>query len=409
MASSKAKWESFFLQAGVPQRLADEYAATFSCNRMRLDMLNELNKELLRDLGVKALGDIIGILRHAKEKQSSLKKSPSPQPAPVSAPQPRTQPRTLPRTQPRTQPRLQPRPRVPLEKVKSKAPPPDAPSPSQLKIITTQKVNQIKTKSVGAINIKERPIKANNANTSTVLNASSALISSKPSRQKLSERFDEFETEAKRKKMVDDGKLKVQTMSEIKNIRIGDRTKVRQVPEIQQTIIAPSLPANKAEGKYIGIKVGDKIKLKAVPQVQNREEGPKGPQATPAKPTQFTVQVPSKQPCNIQETSKNKQKVTVVPAQGKALNRTKPLTSIFDRLDAPSSSSNALSLLSKDELTNLKDNVFKRLGTKSDDNPENAQKSQVAVGVVQPASSSARLGEKHGSESVFNRLGDHHI
>ena len=53
MASSKGKWESFFVGAGVPQRLSAEYAATFSSNRMRLDMLEELNKEMLRDLGVK--------------------------------------------------------------------------------------------------------------------------------------------------------------------------------------------------------------------------------------------------------------------------------------------------------------------------------------------------------------------
>lgn len=64
--SSFSIWNNFFLLAGIPNSVAHEYAVTFSQHRIRIDMLKEITKEILLDMGIKAMGDIIAILRHAK-------------------------------------------------------------------------------------------------------------------------------------------------------------------------------------------------------------------------------------------------------------------------------------------------------------------------------------------------------
>lgn len=65
--SSYQVWNNFFLKAGIPGNVANEYAITFSQHRIRIDMLKEITKEILLDMGIKAMGDIIAILRHAKD------------------------------------------------------------------------------------------------------------------------------------------------------------------------------------------------------------------------------------------------------------------------------------------------------------------------------------------------------
>lgn len=64
--SSFTVWSNFFLNAGIPASVAEEYALTFHQHRVRIDMLKEITKEILLDMGIKAMGDIIAILRHAK-------------------------------------------------------------------------------------------------------------------------------------------------------------------------------------------------------------------------------------------------------------------------------------------------------------------------------------------------------
>lgn len=68
---SSLRWKKFFVDSGLPSEVCENYAVVFSENRIRFDMLEELNKEILYDMGIKKLGDVISILRHSKEVHSN--------------------------------------------------------------------------------------------------------------------------------------------------------------------------------------------------------------------------------------------------------------------------------------------------------------------------------------------------
>lgn len=68
------QWLAFFTKAGLPPNVAANYALIFSDNRIQLDMLMDLSKEYLYDMGIRVMGDVIAILRFAKEFHTQMAK-----------------------------------------------------------------------------------------------------------------------------------------------------------------------------------------------------------------------------------------------------------------------------------------------------------------------------------------------
>lgn len=69
-----AVWFKFFLDAGIPPSDAGNYAATFTEHRIQPDMLGELTKDYLADMGITVLGDVIAILKHARIEHAKMSK-----------------------------------------------------------------------------------------------------------------------------------------------------------------------------------------------------------------------------------------------------------------------------------------------------------------------------------------------
>lgn len=57
----------FFRNAGFPQDVATKHAVVFSNNRIKPDMLPDLDKPSLKEMGITLMGDMIAILRYAKK------------------------------------------------------------------------------------------------------------------------------------------------------------------------------------------------------------------------------------------------------------------------------------------------------------------------------------------------------
>lgn len=62
-----AYWVKFFKGAGFPQDVATKHAVVFSNNRIKPDMLPDLDKPSLKEMGITLMGDMIAILRYAKK------------------------------------------------------------------------------------------------------------------------------------------------------------------------------------------------------------------------------------------------------------------------------------------------------------------------------------------------------
>ncbi|KAL3865978.1 hypothetical protein ACJMK2_043320 [Sinanodonta woodiana] len=65
--SDMSYWIQFFKDAGIPVADAADYAVIFSDNRISQDHLIDLNKDYLNDMHITIIGDVISILKHAKD------------------------------------------------------------------------------------------------------------------------------------------------------------------------------------------------------------------------------------------------------------------------------------------------------------------------------------------------------
>ncbi|XP_042201369.1 uncharacterized protein C19orf47 homolog isoform X3 [Callorhinchus milii] len=61
-----SEWIQFFTDAGIPPGPAVNYAISFVDNRIQKNMLMDLTKDIVHELGITVVGDIIAILKHAK-------------------------------------------------------------------------------------------------------------------------------------------------------------------------------------------------------------------------------------------------------------------------------------------------------------------------------------------------------
>lgn len=65
-------WMKFFRDAGIPPQVAGNYAVLFADHRIQTDMLQDLSRDILQAMGVTVMGDIIAILKHAKQKYEQV-------------------------------------------------------------------------------------------------------------------------------------------------------------------------------------------------------------------------------------------------------------------------------------------------------------------------------------------------
>lgn len=60
-------WIKFFTNAGIPSFASSKYATIFYENRIQSNMLMDLDKDILKEMGISVIGDMIAILKHAKD------------------------------------------------------------------------------------------------------------------------------------------------------------------------------------------------------------------------------------------------------------------------------------------------------------------------------------------------------
>ena len=69
---SMVYWLKFFTDAGIPPDEAANYSVIFTDHRIQSSMLTDLNKEYLTEMGIKCMGDVIAILKQAKNVHSPV-------------------------------------------------------------------------------------------------------------------------------------------------------------------------------------------------------------------------------------------------------------------------------------------------------------------------------------------------
>ncbi len=67
-----SKWIKFFKDASIPPEYVETYAKKFAENRIRFDLLADLDRPLLNEMGITAIGDCLSILKHAKSISSKV-------------------------------------------------------------------------------------------------------------------------------------------------------------------------------------------------------------------------------------------------------------------------------------------------------------------------------------------------
>lgn len=60
-------WKNYLFEAGISVDSAKNYAATFESENLTKEILQMIDQAMLRELGVKAMGEAISIIKQAKE------------------------------------------------------------------------------------------------------------------------------------------------------------------------------------------------------------------------------------------------------------------------------------------------------------------------------------------------------
>lgn len=77
MTSASTGWVKFFKDAGLPPDLSAKYAVMFTDHRIQKDMLGDLDRDILSDIGVVPVGDKMAILKHARFMSEQAKRDQS--------------------------------------------------------------------------------------------------------------------------------------------------------------------------------------------------------------------------------------------------------------------------------------------------------------------------------------------
>ncbi len=72
-------WTTVLIKAGIEEESAKGYASQFAKERLTCDILSDLDRSMLKELGVDRLGDALTILNIGKKKEDvSVKKTSEP-------------------------------------------------------------------------------------------------------------------------------------------------------------------------------------------------------------------------------------------------------------------------------------------------------------------------------------------